>query len=111
MSVGYDKQVSKEVKKDIKTIENFLQLMVKNNIFNPSENNQQSKEEDEFVYKYAIDLLEDLRSKTYLKSTIYSFTKFNISKEDINGFFRDVLKEEYPSLRVQDDIKSFVDSL
>lgn len=110
MSKRNTKQVSKEVKKDIKTIQSFLDLMNKNDIYNPKEQYIQNKD-DKFVYDYCNNLIKDLYNKDFIKSKIYEYTKFKTSKNDLQGFFKEILAEEYPQLKIQDDIKSFIDSI
>lgn len=107
----FNTQTSKELKKDINTIQKFIDLMRKNSIYiDEIERNYQNKQDDKFVFDYYNNLINDLKTKKFEKSQRYKISKFKATKNNITAFFEQ-LKKEYPQLRQQDDIKFFIDSI
>lgn len=95
-----EERKDKEIKKDIKVIQNFLNLLDENLVttFRP------------FASKHTIEfckqLIDDLETKTFEFNQKY--TKFDIAKNPIKKFFDDMPKELKPKTL---DIKYFIDSL
>ena len=88
-----DLKPTRKINKDKRTIQEFINLLSNNYIYNNDlERNYTNKSTDKAVYDYCQKLLDDLETKRFKESLIYSSSEFEYTKSDTKKLFNSLRK-------------------